>query len=197
MPIPGRNGYYTGQMFTNDIGERYVWIGSEWRPAGNDNYTPVQNPREVTITFNTFLEEGGVPVEVKVLVNGNEWSESKSTNGKCVVKFFDYQILNPTTITFLGNNVKAKKQYSIQARVNQENDVVITEFEQNQPILLPSGPFEPTPKADPEPLPLFESGGGGSGTGGSAPNYDVVDRLRDIYNLSVSDESASQRENIR
>ena len=130
MPIPNRNGYYTGQMFTNELGERYVWIGNEWRTAGNDNYTPVSAAREINITFNTFLEEGGNSIQAKVLVNGSEWTDSSSQNGKITLKFFDYQILNPTRISFIGTNVKAKKSFLLQAKVNQENEVVIKETDE-------------------------------------------------------------------
>ena len=130
MPIPNRNGYYTGQMFTNELGERYVWIGSEWKTAGNDNYTPVSAAREVNITFNTFLEEGGNSVQAKVLVNDVEWADSSSQNGKITLKFFDYQILNPTKISFIGTNVKSKKSFIIQAKVNQENEVTIKEADE-------------------------------------------------------------------
>lgn len=164
MPIPNRNGYYTGQQFTNELGERYVWIGNEWRTAGNDNYTPVSSAREVNITFNTFLEENGVPVQVKVLINDKDWSESSSTNGKVTVKFFDYQILNPTKITFIGNNVKTKREYIIQSRVNQENDVVIREM----------GQFEEVAIAQPV------YGGGGNTVGGGGR---VVSQRDVIYNL--------------
>lgn len=130
MPIPNRNGYYTGQMFTNELGERYVWIGSEWKTAGNDNYTPVSAAREVNITFNTFLEEGGNSVQAKVLVNDVEWADSSSQNGKINIKFFEYQILNPTKISFIGTNVKAKKTFIIQAKANQENEVTIKEADE-------------------------------------------------------------------
>lgn len=130
MPIPNRNGFYTGQMFTNELGERYVWIGSEWKTAGNDNYTPVSAAREVNITFNTFLEEGGNSVQAKVLVNDAEWADSSSQNGKINIKFFEYQILNPTKISFIGTNVKAKKSFIIQAKANQENEVTIKEADE-------------------------------------------------------------------
>lgn len=130
MPIPNRNGFYTGQMFTNELGERYVWIGSEWKTAGNDNYTPVSAAREVNITFNTFLEEGGNSVQAKVLVNDAEWADSSSQNGKINIKFFEYQILNPTKISFIGTNVKAKKTFIIQAKANQENEVTIKEADE-------------------------------------------------------------------
>lgn len=186
MPVPGRNGYYTGQMFTNELGERYVWIGNEWRTAGNDNYTPVSNAREVNITFNTFLEEGGVPVQVKVLVNGIEWVDSTSINGKATVKFFDYQILNPTKITFLGNNVKTKKEYVIQARVNQENDVVIRELNDGEEVIQPSPIFNP--------IDIVSPIGRGSGGGGGFVERDFGTGFgREV----VVDRDMNQRENIR
>ncbi len=186
MPVPGRNGYYTGQMFTNELGERYVWIGNEWRTAGNDNYTPVSNAREVNITFNTFLEEGGVPVQAKVLVNGTEWVDSTSINGKATVKFFDYQILNPTKITFLGNNVKTKKEYVIQARVNQENDVVIRELNDGEEVIQPSPIFNP--------IDIVSPIGRGSGGGGGFVERDFGTGFgREV----VVDRDMNQRENIR
>jgi len=159
MPIPNRNGYYTGQQFTNELGDRYVWIGNEWRTAGNDNYTPVSAPREVNITFNTFLEEGGIPVEVKVLVNDIDWEDSVSTKGKVTVKFFDYQIINPTKISFVGNNVRTKKNYVIQCRVNQENDVIIKELGEFESITPPEVGSVPPPTIQ---TPVFTGGGGGS-----------------------------------
>jgi len=198
MPIPSRNGFYTGQQFTNELGERYVWIGSEWRPAGNDNYTPVQNPREVNVTFNTFLEEGGNPVQVKVLVNGNDWADSTSTNGKCTLKFFDYQILNPTEISFLGNNVKTKKRYTIQARVNQENDVVINEIDEsigNLPIPPNNGEiFTLEPSLN---FTRLNGGGGGGfnfgGSGGATREVNPNDFRGAGYGIA----DMAQRENIQ
>lgn len=130
MPAPNRNGYYTGQMFTNEVGERYVWIGSEWSTAGNDNYTPVSAAREINITFNTFLEEGGNNIQAKVLVNDAEWADSSSQNGKITIKFFEYQILNPTKISFISTNVKAKKTFIIQTKVNQDNEVLIKDADE-------------------------------------------------------------------
>jgi len=172
MPIPNRNGYYTGQQFTNELGERYVWIGNEWRTAGNDNYTPVSQAREVNITFNTFLEEGGVPVQVKVLINDADWVDSTSTNGKVTLKFFDYQILNPTKITFIGNNVKPKKEYVIQCRVNQENDVIIKEIERGESVVI-----------RPSTEPVFTGGGSTVGGGGRVVNQrDVANTLDRPYN---------------
>lgn len=165
MPIPNRNGFYTGQMFTNEFGERYVWIGSEWRPAGYDNYNPVQQPREVNITFNTFLEEGGNPIEAKVLVNGNEWSDSSSQNGKITLKFFDFQILNPTKISFIGTNVKAKKTFVIRARVNQENDVVVKDADEFGNL---TDTFIPTPTVPTNPI-----GGGGGRSFDQPISYDT------------------------
>lgn len=143
MPIPNRNGYYTGQMFTNELGERYVWIGSEWKTAGNDNYIPTSAGKEVNITFNTFLEEGGNSIQAKVLVNDAEWADSSSQNGKITIKFFEYQILNPTKISFIGTNVKAKKTFIIQAKVNQDNEVLIKDGDvygnlTDQPVSRPS-----------------------------------------------------------
>ena len=173
MPIPNRNGYYTGQQFTNELGERYTWIGNEWRPAGNDNYTPVSQAREVNISFNTFLEEGGVPVQVKVLVNDADWIDSTSTNGKVTLKFFDYQIINPTKITFIGNNVKPKKQYVIQCRVNQENDVIIKELGELESVSTPQIGIVPTPTIQ---TPVFAGGGVGGGGGRIIREYDTLDR---------------------
>lgn len=165
MPIPNRNGYYTGQMFTNELGERYVWIGSEWKTAGNDNYTPVSAAREVNITFNTFLEEGGNSVQAKVLVNDSEWADSSSQNGKVNIKFFEYQILNPTKISFIGTNVKAKKTFIIQAKANQENEVSIKEADQFGNILdgYISTPYTPPVETNPINTPINIGGGGGGG----------------------------------
>lgn len=187
MPIPNRNGYYTGQQFTNELGERYVWIGNEWRTAGNDNYTPVSQAREVNITFNTFLEEGGVPVQVKVLVNDADWVDSTSTNGKVTLKFFDYQILNPTKITFIGTNVKPKKEYVIQCRVNQENDVIIKEVGMGEPIFI-----------QPQNDVIFNEGGSvvGGGGGGSFREVDLMDFRGPGYGLAIEEDRA-QRQNIR
>ncbi len=130
MPAPNRNGYYTGQMFTNEVGERYVWMGSEWSTAGNDNYTPVSAAKEINITFNTFLEEGGNNIQAKVLVNDAEWADSSSQNGKITIKFFEYQILNPTKISFISTNAKAKKTFIIQTKVNQDNEVLIKDADE-------------------------------------------------------------------
>lgn len=192
MPIPNRNGYYTGQQFTNELGERYVWIGNEWRTAGNDNYTPVSKAREVNITFNTFLEEGGVPVQVKVLVNDADWVDSTSTNGKVTLKFFDYQILNPTKITFIGNNVKPKKQYVIQCRVNQENDVIIKELGEFESVSTPEIGIVPTPTPQ---TPVFV-GGGGSG-GGSFREVNINDFRGPGYGLTREEDTAQSQQNIR
>lgn len=195
MPIPNRNGYYTGQMFTNELGERYVWIGSEWKTAGNDNYTPVSAAREVNITFNTFLEEGGNSVQAKVLVNDNEWADSSSQNGKITIKFFDYQILNPTKISFIGTNVKAKKTFIVQSKVNQENEVVVREADQfGNPIdNYISTPFTPPIEVNPIAPPFFNTGGG-SGGGGGMREVNPIDFRGAAYGLA---DDVTQRENIR
>lgn len=188
MPIPNRNGYYTGQMFTNEIGERYVWIGSEWKTAGNDNYTPVSAAREVNITFNTFLEEGGNSVQAKVLVNDSEWADSSSQNGKVNIKFFEYQILNPTKISFIGTNVKAKKTFIIQAKANQENEVTIKEADQFGNILdgYISTPYTPPVETNP----ISIRGGGG----GVMREINPIDFRGAGFGLSDGD--AMQRQNI-
>ena len=172
MPFPNRNGYYTGQMFTNEFGERYVWVGNEWKSAGNDNYTPVAAAKEVNITFNTFLEEGGNPIQAKVYVNDKEWADSTSQNGKITLKFFDYQILNPTKISFIGTNVKSKKTFVIQARVNQENDVVIKDADEYGNII--DGPIS-TPYT-----PSSNSGGGGASTNYGGGGYTYLNDERGI-----------------
>lgn len=195
MPIPNRNGYYTGQMFTNELGERYVWIGSEWKTAGNDNYTPVSAAREVNITFNTFLEEGGNSVQAKVLVNDNEWADSSSQNGKITIKFFDYQILNPTKISFIGTNVKAKKTFIVQSKVNQENEVLVREADQfGNPIdNYISTPFTPPIEVNPIAPPFFNTGGG-SGGGAGMREVNPIDFRGAAYGLA---DDVTQRENIR
>lgn len=135
MAAPGQNGLYTGQTYTNENGERYIWIGNEWRFSGASYATPTANPRRVNITFNTFLEGGNIPTQVRVLVNDSDWSDSTTTNGKVNITFFEYQLLNPTKITFVGNNVKALKSYMIKAKAGQDNEVTITELNENgQPI---------------------------------------------------------------
>ena len=191
MPAPNRNGYYTGQQFTNEFGERYIWIGNEWRPSGNDNYEPVSAAKEVNITFNTFLEEGGIPVKVKVLVNDTEWTDSTSTNGKATLKFFDYQIINPTKISFIGNNIKPKKQYVIQCRVNQENDVIIKELGEFESVVIPP-PVVTVPTIE---TPVFVGGGGfaGGGAGGGMREVSPNDFRGAGYGLA----DVTQRENIQ
>jgi hypothetical protein len=194
MPIPNRNGYYTGQQFTNELGERYTWVGNEWRPAGNDNYTPVSAAREVNLTFNTFLEESGTPVQVRVLVNDLDWEDSVSTNGKVTVKFFDYQIINPTKISFIGNNVRTKKNYVIQCRVNQENDVIIKELGEFESVITPSissvqPPSVQTPTIEP---PTFIGGGGA----GSLREVNVNDFRGPGYGIDQEGDMI-QRQNIQ
>ncbi len=191
MPAPNRNGYYTGQQFTNEFGDRYIWIGNEWRPSGNDNYEPVSAAKEVNITFNTFLEEGGIPVQVKVLVNDNEWADSTSTNGKATLKFFDYQILNPTKISFIGNNVRTKKNYVIQCRVNQENDVIIKELGEYESIAISQDASVPPPTIQ---TPSVIGGGGGAGGGMREVNRN--DFRGPGYGIDQEGD-LTQRENIR
>jgi len=176
MPAPNRNGYYIGQEFTNEFGQKYIWTGEEWKIGGNENYTPVSEAKEIIVTFNTFLEEGGIPVEVKVLVNDADWVDSSSTKGKVTLKFFDYQILNPTKISFIGNNVKTKKSYSIQCRVNQENDVIIKELVEGEFITPPQTPVIEQPVIQ---TPIF---GGGAGGGRSTFQREIGDSMDRPYN---------------
>lgn len=156
MAAPGQNGLYTGQTYTNENGERYVWIGNEWRFSGASYASPTANPRRVNITFNTFLEGSNIPTQVKVLVNDTEWSDSSSSNGKVNVTFFEYQLLNPTKITFVGNNVKALKTYMIKAKAGQDNEVTITEMGSNG---MPINAAQEVVISTPSP------GGGGGGGG--------------------------------
>jgi len=155
MPAPNRNGYYIGQEFTNEFGQKYIWTGEEWKIGGNENYTPVSEAKEIIVTFNTFLE-GGDLIEAKVLVNDLDWIDSFSTKGKIVVKFFDNQIINPTKISFVGNNVRTKKNYVIQCRVNQENDVIIRELGEFESITTPVQESVPPPTIQ---QPVITSGG--------------------------------------
>ena len=162
MAAPGQNGLYTGQTYTNSDGERYIWIGNEWKFSGANYALPTANPRRVNITFNTFLQNTNTPVDVRVLVNDSNWSDSTTSNGKIVVTFFEYQLLNPTKVTFVGNNVKALKTFMIKAKAGQDNEVTITEMAENG-----------LPINAPQQVPSIVRGGGGGIGGGTNTRYEI------------------------
>ncbi len=176
MAAPGQNGLYTGQTHTNENGERYVWIGNEWRFSGASYASPTANPRRVNITFNTFLEGSNIPTQVRVLVNDAEWSDSSSSNGKVNVTFFEYQLLNPTKITFVGNNVKALRTYMIKAKAGQDNEVTITEMGSNG---MPINAAQEVVISTPTP-------GGGGGAGGGGFTSGVNTRFEIGYNEDIN-----------
>jgi hypothetical protein len=138
MAAPYYNGQYTGQTYTSEDGSRYIWINDQWRPAGFDYTAPTARPRQVSIQFSTFMEDNNAPIEVRVLVNGSPWQDVQHSNGRTIVHFFENQIISPTRITFESNNSSTTKSFIIQSQADQQNEVTITEYNENGVYTPPS-----------------------------------------------------------
>ena len=154
---PTFNGQYTGQMYTSGDGSRWVWVNDNWQSAGYDYSTPNARPREINITFSTFIEDSNTPIEVRVLVNGNPWNDVTYSTGKAIVHFFENQLISPVKITFESNNTKSRKTFEVQSGAEQQNEVLIKELDEN-------GYYTTPPVSD-----VISSGGGG----GYRPTYQI------------------------
>jgi len=154
---PTFNGQYTGQMITSNDGSRWVWVNDNWQSAGYDYSTPNARPREINITFSTFIEDSNTPIEVRVLVNGNYWNDVTYSKGKAIVHFFENQLISPVKISFESNNTKSKKTFEVQAGAEQQNEVLIKELDENGVYVTP---------------PTIDIIGGGNG-GGYRPVYGI------------------------
>lgn len=161
---PTFNGQYTGQLYTSSDGSRWAWVTDQWQPAGYDYSTPNARPRDVNITFSTFIEGSNTPIEVRVLVNGNHWNDVTYSTGKAIVHFFENQLISPVTISFESNNTKSKKTFVVQSGAEQQNEVLIKELDENGMFITP---------------PAIDLGGnnGYSSGGGYRPIYDNGDRM--------------------
>jgi hypothetical protein len=161
---PTFNGQYTGQMYTSTDGSRWVWVNDNWQTAGYDYATPNSRPRDVNISFSTFIEGSNTPIEVRVLVNGNPWNDVTYSKGKAVVHFFENQLISPVTISFESNNTKSTKTFVVQSGAEQKNEVLIRELDEN-------GIFVTPPTID-----VIGRGAPGGG-GGYRPDYNLGDRM--------------------
>jgi hypothetical protein len=163
---PTFNGQYTGQLYTSGDGSRWAWITDQWQPAGYDYSTPNARPKDINISFSTFVEGSNTPIEVRVLVNGNPWNDVTYSTGKAIVHFFENQIISPTKITFESANTISTKTFIVQSGVEQQNEVLIKELDENgmyiQPPVLEGGPGYVSGGT---------SSGGGSGMNGNEGRY--------------------------
>jgi hypothetical protein len=169
---PTFNGQYTGQMYTSGDGSRWVWVTDQWRSAGYDYSTPNARPKDINISFSTFVEGSNTPIEVRVLVNGNPWNDVTYSTGKAIVHFFENQIVSPTKITFESANTISTKTFIVQSGVEQQNEVLIKELNENGMYIEP-----PVLEGDPG----YSSGTSGGGGGG----------------IDMGAAGASRRQNLR